>query len=107
MQRRTLEEQKHDLERKRAQIEARLKAISAREVSATRKTDTRRKVIVGALALGAADASPQHRRWVLGLLQNAPRRAADAAILDGLIADLERQAPQEPAISEGENDEAH
>ncbi len=97
MQRRSLEEQKLDLERRRGQIEARLKSISAREASAKRKADTRRKVIIGALVLGTADADTRIRQWLAGLLRGAPQRPGDAAVLAGLIAELEQ--PQPPAAT--------
>jgi hypothetical protein len=44
-------DKKTALETKRAQIEAQLKALNAREKETARKEDTRRKVIAGAIAL--------------------------------------------------------
>ena len=88
MQRKTLDEQKADLLKRQAQIEARLKAISAKATSAERRLDTRRKIVVGAAVLGAATVTPHHRQWLLGVLRGAPRRPADLAILDALILGL-------------------
>lgn len=86
--RKSPEEQRAALEKQRSQIEARLKAIAAREASAERKADTRRKVVVGALVLGAAEVSASHRQWLITILKNAPRRPADAAVLDDVVATL-------------------
>ena len=44
-------DKKAALEQKRKQIEAQLKNLSAREKAETRKNDTRRKVVAGAIAL--------------------------------------------------------
>ena len=85
----TLEEQRSELEKQKAQIEARLKAINAKETDAKRKLDTRRKVIVGALVLGAAEAAGPHRDWLLQVLRAATTRPQEKKIIAGLIRDLE------------------
>jgi|GEM_PF-930216 len=43
---------------KKAQIEARIKGLQSRERQQTRKNDTRRKIIAGALALHHAEKNP-------------------------------------------------
>jgi len=92
MARKTLEEQKAELEQKKAQLEARLKVIEAKSIAQQRKSDTRRKIIVGALALGAAEARGVNREWLLQILKNAQPRRQDKPIVDGLIKELEALA---------------
>jgi hypothetical protein len=59
MTRQKAPDRKTALEIKRKQIEAQLRAISAREKQTSRKDDTRRKVIAGSIALKFMDNSPQ------------------------------------------------
>lgn len=47
------------LREKKAQIDARIKLIESRQRSQTRKNDTRRKIIAGALALHHAEKNPE------------------------------------------------
>ncbi len=89
MGRLTLDQQKAKLEAQKAQLEARLKKISAKTVAKKRKLDTRRKVLVGALVLNAANTEAGVRAVVLKLLQSAPRRDQDRGVIESLIAELE------------------
>lgn len=59
---------------KKQQIELQLKAITAREVAANRKMDTRRKVILGAM-----------------LLKESERDADSAKMLASLIAKMDEK----------------
>lgn len=87
----SLEEQREKLAKQKAQIEARLKQLDARAKTEARKLDTRRKVIVGALVLGAAEARAAHREWLLQILKAAHTRDQDRAVITGLIAELEAE----------------
>lgn len=89
MARKTLEEQKAELEARRAQIDAKLKQLNARELDRRRRLDTRRKIVVGALVLGAAEVRGASRDWLLRILKAAPDRPQDRDLLRELIAELE------------------
>lgn len=93
MTEKTLEERRRALELRQAQIKEQLRRLAARQSAADRKLDTRRKIIVGALVIGAAETTPRHKDWLLGVLRNAPRRPNDVAIIDGLVEALEQTAP--------------
>ena len=93
MAEKTLEERRRALELRQAQIKERLRRLAAQQNAADRKLDTRRKIIAGALVIGAAETTPHHRDWLLGVLRNAPRRPNDVAIIDGLIEALEHTSP--------------
>lgn len=47
------------LKRKRAELDAQIQAVSARQREAERKADTRRKILAGALALEHAEKNPE------------------------------------------------
>lgn len=95
---RPLSEQRQELETRKQQLEARLQQIRAREAEEIRRRDTRRKVVVGALVLGAADTTEHHRAWLLSVLRSAPTRPQDREILEGLIREL---AVEKREIGEG------
>lgn len=87
------DEQREKLEKQKAQIEARLKQLDARAKTAARKLDTRRKILVGALVLGAADVRSAHREWLLQILKAAPERPQDREVIQRLIQELETPEP--------------
>ena len=80
MPRKTLEEQLEDLEKKKAQIKARLADKDARERAAERKRDTRRKIIIGGLARVHMQRNPN----------SAFARKIAALIDEYVIGDTER-----------------
>lgn len=67
------------LKRRLEQTRARLETLEARYSAAARKRDTRRKIIVGALLIDAAARDPNFK-----------------AILEGLLATLERPHDRRP-----------
>lgn len=89
MARLTVEEQRKKLAEQKAQIEARLKQLDARAKTEARKLDTRRKIVVGALVLGAAEARDTNRDWLVQLLKAAPAREQDRHLIDDLLQELE------------------
>ena len=99
MAKRSLAEQKQELETKRAQIDARLRLLNAEEAKAKRKIDDRKKIIVGALVLAAAQAGGKHKDFLLLTLRRATKRPQDETIIASIIADLEaiQPAPLPPA----------
>ena len=72
------------LEKKKAQIDAQLKAARARDKAQKRKDDTRRKIIAGALALEHAEKNPdsEFTRTILRLIQHSVTTARDRDLFD-------------------------
>lgn len=60
----TANERVDALRKRRAQIEARIAALEARAAADRRKTDTRRKVLIGAGVLALAARNPDFARWL-------------------------------------------
>lgn len=89
MVRKTLEEQKAELEARRAQIDAKLKQLNAREMDRKRRLDTRRKIVVGSLVLGAAQVHGANRDWLLRVLKAGPDRPQDRELIKDLIIELQ------------------
>lgn len=89
MVRKTVEERKAVLEEKKAQIEAELKAISAREAAARRKLETRKKILLGSLMLEIGKTPGDELDWLLLILRAAKPRAQDEASVEALIEEFE------------------
>lgn len=70
------------LQRQKAQIEARLGQLKAREKSIERKRDTRRKVIAGAYALEHCEFDPAFKATLFGLLDQYVERPGDRELFD-------------------------
>jgi C4-dicarboxylate-specific signal transduction histidine kinase len=75
---------KEALEKRAAQIAAQLKALQAKEADKARKSDTRRKVIAGALALEhmKRNAGSDFAKVMHGLLHSEVEREQDRALFD-------------------------
>ena len=101
MGKRSLEEQKKELETKRAQIDERLRLLNAQEAKAKRKIEDRKKIIVGAIVLAAAQTDSKYKDFLLLTLRRAPKRPQDEAIIASIIADLEaiQPAPTAPDVA--------
>ena len=72
------------LREKAAQIDAQIKDIEARQRSQTRKNDTRRKIIAGALALHHLDKNPDDTfsRKLLRLLDEYVTKTYERKLFD-------------------------
>jgi C4-dicarboxylate-specific signal transduction histidine kinase len=68
---------------KKAQIDAQIKAVAARTRTQDRKNDTRRKVIVGALALHHMEKNPDSgfTKTLMAVLDEYVTRAAERRLL--------------------------
>lgn len=86
------------LERK-AQVEAQLKALDARERKRQRQEDTRRKILAGAVVLEKAAANPDFSAVLLALLDSNLTRPQDR-----LLFGLQEHASA-PETSEGREGE--
>ena len=88
MAQKTVQEKLEAMERKLAQQRARLQALKARSAVSERKRDTRRKILVGALALNAYanDQTPQiHKDFLKELLETGLTKPRDLELFDFLI----------------------
>jgi glucose/arabinose dehydrogenase len=91
--------QREKLEKQKAQIEARLKALEARESAERRKKDTRRKIVVGGAVLAHAAHDPAFAETLRAVLGVAVTRLADRkAIADVLGEDAERKGTDDGRI---------
>lgn len=87
-----MNEKLQKLEQRRAKIAAEIQKIRARETAQTRKVDTRRKIIVGAMILGMVERGE-------GMPKNAFLTALDKHLLrdqDRILFDLAPLPPQPP-----------
>lgn len=82
MTRRTPEEKLADLEKKKAQLDARIQKERAAVRQKERKRDTRRKVIAGALALEHATHDPDFGKKLKRLIREHVERPEDLALFD-------------------------
>jgi hypothetical protein len=87
------------LEAKKKQLEAKLKMLAAREAGQRRKDETRRKIIVGALAMNHAelDGKDEFRRELYTLVNRYTTRPQDRALFN--LEPLETPAENEPPAS--------
>lgn len=69
------------------QLAARAQLIAARTEHRSRKYDTRRKIIAGAIVLSHAGHDPQFRRELGRLFQLHVTRPNDRALFQDLLAD--------------------
>lgn len=76
------EEQLAELEKKEAQIKARIAKKKAQIRTQSRKQDTRRKIIAGALALEHAAIDPQFGTVLNRLLNDHVNREEDRKLFD-------------------------
>ena len=97
MVKRSLKEQKKELETKRAQIDERLRLLNAEEAKAKRKVEDRKKIIVGALVLSAAQSGGKYKDFLLATLRRAPKRPQDEAVIASVIGELEAIQPAPPS----------
>lgn len=82
MTKRPPEEQLAELERKEAQLKARIQKKRAEVAGKQRKQDTRRKIIAGALALEHAEQDKEFGAAFKQLLKKHVTRPADRELFD-------------------------
>lgn len=79
------------LKKKKAQIDAQIRAIAARDAVARRRADTRRKIIIGSLVLAMAEEARRTGDQPIYLLRSLASRiaglprAADRELLGDLV----------------------
>lgn len=89
----SIEEQLAEIEKKERAIQKRKRALKAKLSSQARKEDTRRKVLVGALVIGALpDLRPNSKRreWILQLLEGLTHER-DRKLFADLLPDAPNQ----------------
>lgn len=79
--RKTTEEKIAELEKKQAQLKARLSREKAALKTKQRKEDTRRKIVVGAIVLEHATRDARFADFLETLLNKAVQREADRTLL--------------------------
>lgn len=87
-----MNEKLQKLEQRKAKIAAEIQKVKTREATASRKADTRKKIIVGALVLGMMERGE-------GIAQNALFAALDKSVirpLDRLLFNLPPLSPDAP-----------
>ena len=101
------------LEEKRATLEAAIKRLRAAASATERKRDTRRKLLVGAVVLGAADRGEMPRAALTALLDRnlvrphdrelfaLPPMAADNAPANPSAPSASGSAPKAPSLPPG------
>ena len=75
----TLEERLKQLKARQQKIEARKRTLESRR---SRRDDTRRKILVGAVVLAKVDQGVIAESTLRGWLEGAPSRADDRALFD-------------------------
>ena len=73
-----------------AEAQARLNRLKTR----AKATETRRKIIVGAIVTTEALKDPKIARWMAATLRKNATREVDQKELTGLLADLEAKAAE-------------
>lgn len=73
-----------------AEAEAKLTRLKAR----AKATETRRKIIVGAIVTSEALKDPKIARWMAATLRKNATREVDQKELTGLLADLDAKAAE-------------
>lgn len=99
--RRTVSERRAALEERKRQLESELAALNAREKEASRKRDTRRKVIVGAAILAHAELHPAFAAELRHILAQAVTREIDRRDIADLLPNgtSTQPLPAEPKIA--------
>ena len=78
------------IDQKIAEAQARLNRLKTR----AKATETRRKIIVGAIVTTEALKDPKIARWMAATLRKNATREVDQKELTGLLADLDAKAAE-------------
>lgn len=76
-----MSKRREKLEKRKAQIEAQLDDISAREKAQARKDDTRRKIIIGGLVMARMEKDADFKATIDALIERGVTRAVDRQVL--------------------------
>jgi uncharacterized protein YheU (UPF0270 family) len=95
--RKSLDQKLADLTKRQQQLEAQRLALLASKKTADRKTDTRRKIIVGAAVLVHAELDPHFSAVLRGILSVAVQRDMDRHVIADL---LDHPPPNDPNASQ-------
>ena len=76
---------------KRAQMDAELARLEGRVRSETRKLDTRRKILIGAVVMQEMESQPDIDAWIRKLLNERLLKNRDRVLFD--LAELPSPAP--------------
>ncbi len=100
--RKSLDQKLADLTQKQEQLEAQRQNLLASKKSAERKSDARRKIIVGAAVLAHAELYPDFTAILRGVLSAAVQRPIDRRAIADLLGD---PPPDDPVIPQSSLDQ--
>jgi hypothetical protein len=89
MMRKNFNTRREELLLRKRQLEARLLTLDAKQKTLNRKRDTRRKILVGAVAISYGEVDPRFRVALRRALRKAIIRDADKTMLADLLGDVE------------------
>ena len=84
MPRRNLQQKLEAAKKKKSQIDNQIKLIRAELSTVERKSDTRRKILLGALVMHLIDNGVLEEDWVMGHLDRYLTKERDRALFDEL-----------------------
>ena len=102
MARKSPQEQRDELLKKKQQIENRIKALEARQNLQDRKDDTRRKILAGAIVLHHAKLKPDFQKWLSDELNRSLDKPQDRALFEDWWAEIENPPSAEAAGTQPE-----
>ena len=85
-----MQSKREKLELQKAQIEAKLKALDARESAAKRKLDARRKIIIGGAVMAHAEHDKEFAAALKKALSVAVTRDSDKTVIADLLNEENR-----------------
>jgi hypothetical protein len=89
------DQRREKLQKRKAQIEAQLRALDAREGAERRKRDARRKIIVGGAVLAHAALHPSFAEILRMVLRSAVTRDLDRKVIADLLGEEDASAVAE------------
>jgi len=93
MVRKTPQEQREELLKKKQQLENRLKALDAWQTTQERKDDTRRKILAGAIVLHHAKLKPDFQKWLADEMNRSLDKPHDRALFEDWFAEVGNPQP--------------
>jgi hypothetical protein len=101
----SLTDRRAKLAEKQRQIEAKLKTLDAKAAAQVRKDETRRKVIIGALALRHAELNPESEffRKIIALISHEIANSANARARENLERLFANILPKPTPLEEPES----
>ena len=100
MARKTPQEQREELLKKKQQLENRIKALEARQNLQERKDDTCRKILAGAIVLHHAKLNPDFKKWLSSELDRALAKPHDRALFEDWFVEVGSPQPAPAEVAD-------